>query len=65
MPVFLKNPRIIKLLISAAFVLVGATLGYVYYRFWGCNGTCAITSSPYRSAVYGGIMGFLLRHIII
>jgi len=48
---------------KTAPVLAGAILGYGYYYFIGCNnGTCLITSSPYISTVYGGLMGavFLL-----
>lgn len=42
-------------------VLAGALLGFAYYFFIGCNsGTCAITSSPYISTAYGGLIGLLL-----
>lgn len=44
-------------------ILLGAAAGYIYYHFWGCDGTCAITSSPWRSAVYGSIMGALLNNM--
>lgn len=41
-------------------VLAGASLGFAYYFFIGCDsGTCAITSSPYISTVYGGLIGYL------
>lgn len=41
--------------------IVGAVGGYCYYRFVGCaSGTCAITSNPYISTIYGGIIGYLL-----
>ncbi len=41
--------------------IAGASLGYSYWYFIGCNsGTCAITSSPVNSALYGGLMGVLL-----
>ncbi len=41
-------------------VVVGASLGFAYYYFIGCNsGSCAITSSPYISTAYGGLIGFL------
>ncbi len=40
--------------------LVGAALGYAYYYFIGCaSGTCAITSKPLNSTLYGAIMGLL------
>lgn len=42
-------------------VLAGALAGYLYWHFIGCNtGTCAITSKPINSTVYGAIMGGLL-----
>ena len=44
-------------------ILLGAVAGYVYYHFWGCDGTCMITSSPWRSTVYGAIMGGLLNNL--
>ena len=37
------------------------TGGYLYYYFVGCNsGTCPITSNPYISVIYGGVMGYLV-----
>lgn len=40
--------------------IVGAGLGYAYYYFIGCaNGTCAITSKPLNSTLYGALMGLL------
>lgn len=42
-------------------ILVGCTGGYLYYYFVGCaDGSCAITSSPVNSTLYGGLMGGLL-----
>jgi hypothetical protein len=39
-------------------VFVGALAGYLYYHFIGCNsGTCAITSKPLNSTLYGALMG--------
>jgi hypothetical protein len=46
-------------------VLIGAIAGYAYYYFVGCNsGTCAITSSPINSTIYGILMGGLLFNMI-
>ncbi|MFN8308417.1 MAG: DUF6132 family protein [Chitinophagales bacterium] len=40
---------------------IGAAGGLAYYSFVGCStGTCAITSSPVNSTLYGALMGFLL-----
>lgn len=42
-------------------VIVGAIAGFAYWHFIGCNsGTCAITSKPLNSTIYGGLMGGLL-----
>ena len=42
-------------------ILVGAIGGYAYYHFVGCaSGTCAITSKPLNSTLYGAMMGGLL-----
>ena len=42
------------------FTVFGSLGGYAYYYFIGCNDTCAITSSPYNSVVYGAIVGLVL-----
>jgi hypothetical protein len=53
--------RIIKNKLTIAGVLLGALGGYFYYVFFGCaSGTCAITSSPTISTLYGALMGGLL-----
>jgi hypothetical protein len=53
--------RIIKNKLTIAGVLLGAVGGYLYYAFVGCaSGTCAITSSPTISTLYGALMGGLL-----
>jgi hypothetical protein len=45
-------------------LLVGALLGYVYYHFVGCaSGTCAITSTPLNSTLYGALLGWLLFNL--
>ncbi|MDD3921512.1 MAG: DUF6132 family protein [Eubacteriales bacterium] len=54
--------KYLPLLIAA---VVGAVGGYLYYRFIGCaDGTCAITSNPYISSLYGGIIGALLGSLL-
>jgi len=41
-------------------IAAGAILGYVYYFFIGCRtGSCAITSDPVNTVIYGGIMGLI------
>ena len=42
-------------------ILLGGIAGYAYYHFIGCiSGTCAITSKPINSSVYGMVMGYLI-----
>jgi hypothetical protein len=42
-------------------ILLGAVAGYLYWFYIGCNsGSCAITSSPINSTIYGSLMGGLL-----
>lgn len=44
--------------------LLGAIVGYVYWMQVGCSsGTCAITASPWRSTLYGAMMGWLFLGI--
>lgn len=40
--------------------VLGAAGGYLYFLYFGCKGSCAITSSPVNSALYGSVMGGLL-----
>jgi C4-dicarboxylate transporter len=50
-----------SLLIIGAGVVVGAVGGYAYYHYIGCaSGTCAITSKPLNSTLYGSLLGGLL-----
>jgi hypothetical protein len=52
---------ILKHKLSIIGVIAGAIGGYFYYHFVGCaSGTCAITSKPLNSTLYGAIMGGLL-----
>lgn len=41
-------------------IAVGAISGFLYWKFVGCyTGSCAITSSPINSTIYGSILGGL------
>ncbi|MEO5998239.1 MAG: DUF6132 family protein [Chitinophagaceae bacterium] len=41
--------------------ILGAVGGYMYWKFVGCSsGSCAITSKPVNSTLYGAFMGALL-----
>ena len=42
-------------------IVIGALAGFSYYYFVGCSsGSCAITSSPYMSTIYGGLLGLFV-----
>lgn len=44
--------------------VLGAIAGYIYWSQVGCSsGTCAITSKPLNSSLYGAIMGSLFLSI--
>jgi hypothetical protein len=40
--------------------IMGAIVGYLYFLYYGCQGTCAITSKPLHTTIYGMLMGGLL-----
>ena len=42
-------------------VIIGGIAGFAYYYFVGCaTGTCAITSNPVNSVLFGSLLGFLV-----
>ena len=50
-----------KNILYIAGAVIGAIAGYMYWNFVGCSsGTCAITSKPVNSTLYGALMGGLL-----
>lgn len=42
-------------------LFVGGVSGYVYWKYFGCDGACLITSGPVRSMLYFALMGALLN----
>lgn len=45
-------------------MVLGGMLGFAYYYFIGCtNGTCAITSNPWLSILWGVAMGYLVADL--
>ena len=45
-------------------ILIGGVAGFLYYYYIGCvTGTCAITSKPLNSTLYGALMGGLFFQI--
>ena len=42
-------------------IALGTLAGYLYWKYVGClSGSCAITSNPTNSTLYGSAMGGLL-----
>jgi|JI9StandDraft_2_1071091.scaffolds.fasta_scaffold529130_2 hypothetical protein len=48
------------LAIKIAGGAIGSVLGFLYWRFYGCEEGCAITSNMYLTTAYGALMGYLL-----
>ncbi|HQW11042.1 MAG TPA: DUF6132 family protein [Saprospiraceae bacterium] len=47
-------------------LMIGALAGFAYYYYVGCaSGTCAITSHPVRSSLYGALLGGLFFNLFI
>lgn len=40
-------------------IVIGATGGYLYYYYVGCNRGCPISGNPFISTAYGAFAGFL------
>lgn len=54
------------ILITGIGIAIGAIAGYLYYFYIGCvSGTCAITSKPLNSTLYGALMGGLVFNIFM
>ncbi|MFC4230413.1 DUF6132 family protein [Parasediminibacterium paludis] len=54
-----------KWLTNNKYYFIGAMIsslcGFCYWKFIGCaSGTCAITSKPVNSSLYGAMMGALV-----
>lgn len=53
-------------IITGIGIVIGLIAGYAYYYFVGCaSGTCAITSKPLNSSLYGGLLGGLLFSLFV
>jgi hypothetical protein len=45
-------------------IILGAVAGFLYWKFVGCtSGSCAITSKPLNSTLYGAMMGGLTLNL--
>ncbi|MFH1121428.1 MAG: hypothetical protein V1775_16540 [Bacteroidota bacterium] len=57
----LKSPNTLK---NIAGFVTGVIGGFIYYKTVGCSsGGCAITSNPYMSMLWGGLLGYLVADI--
>ena len=55
---FFKSWRFWRPFLAAS---IGGLLGFLYYYFEGCqSGQCAITSNPYMSILWGGLLGLFI-----
>lgn len=62
------KPKNFKELIRSAYfwkptagVILGGIAGFLYYYFVGCaSGTCGITSNPFTSVLFEGVMGLFI-----
>ncbi len=53
--------KIKKGLVWSLGIVMGAAIGFVYWYYVGClSGSCAITSSPLNSTLYGAVLGVLI-----
>ncbi len=50
--------------LTIVMIPIGASLGLIYWYFWGCEQGCAIRANWHTNLVYGGLMGGLLGNII-
>ena len=54
------------LLLTGIGIAIGALAGFGYYFYIGCaSGTCAITSKPLNSTLYGALMGGLIFNMLV
>ena len=45
---------------TIAGAVVGGLLGFLYWKFYGCENGCSITGSPINSTLYLALMGSML-----
>lgn len=52
-----------NLIRTGLFVATGGAVGLIYYRLYGCTTGCPITSSPWMTMAYLGLVGGLLSGV--
>nr|WP_325302220.1 hypothetical protein [uncultured Dysosmobacter sp.] len=58
------NGKLRRWLRPAAFIAGGAAAGLLYDQFFGCTTGCVITSSPLRTMLYAGVVGWLMSVVL-
>ncbi len=53
-----------RILIILGSSILGLAIGYAYWYFYGCVNGCTITSSWWRTSLYGILMGGLLGDML-
>lgn len=48
-----------KFIILTIATIIGGTLGYCYYYFFGCETNCTLKSNWEVTTLYGAILGFI------
>ena len=52
------------IIVTAIGITIALLAGYWYYAAIGCSsGSCAITSKPINSTLYGGLLGGLIGNL--
>ena len=50
--------KIMKIFIG---IIIGGLAGFLYYKIIGCRtGSCAVTSNPWISTIYGAVIGLII-----
>ncbi len=59
------SEKLKKIIRPVLFAAGGAAAGFAYYMLIGCpDGSCAITSNPFVTMAYFGLIGGLLSGVI-
>jgi hypothetical protein len=53
-----------KMITLVVGIVIGAGIGFAYYKFIGCSsGMCPLTSNPFISTLYGAVMGAFIAGV--